>query len=165
MSSCTSSTLDGEVSRIIRKPNTSGKASLMNMKTTAASREWKPAWRSLRVVWSAAAPRSRFMRSAKVRSKPSDAAFGDGLADRVCSLRVFMRRVRKALSRASIGGCQTNAVHNAQNATKVAMATTTVKLFSESTRSMASPQTLMVAIRFMMKMPTPMLQPAAAATI
>ena len=31
--------------------------------------------------------RSGFMRSAQVRSKPSDAAFGDGLADRVCSLR------------------------------------------------------------------------------
>ena len=38
-----------------------------------------------------------------------------------------MRRVRSAPSRASIGGCQANAVHTAQNVTKVAAATMTVK--------------------------------------
>jgi hypothetical protein len=52
----------------------------------------------------------------------------------------------------------------AQNATKVAAATMTTKLFSVLAGSMAF-YTLMVAILFMTKMPTPMLQPAAAAII
>ena len=95
----------------------------------------KPARRSLRVVWSAAAPRSRFRRSASERMKPIDVALGEGLA---CSLRVFMRRVRSAPSRASIGGCQANAVHTAQKVTKVAAATMSVKSCSGSARSMAA---------------------------
>ena len=96
--------------------------------------------------------------------KPSDVALGDGLAAAFCSLRVFMRRVRSALRRASIGGSQVIASQVAQKATKVAAATMTVKLFSALARSMAV-YTLMVAILFMTKMPMPMLQPAAAAII
>jgi len=86
----------------------------------------------------AAAPRSRFKRSASKRMTPSDVAAGDGLAGPACSLRVFMRRVRKAPSRPSIGGCTANADHSAQNVMNVAAATTTVKISSVSARSMAA---------------------------
>src|SRR5260221_9902616 len=72
-----------------------------------------------------------------MRMKPSDVALVDGLPG-PCSLRVFMRRVRKAFSRASIGGRQVSAVQTAQNATKVAAATTITKAFSEATRSMSA---------------------------
>ena len=96
--------------------------------------------------------------------KPSDVALGDGLAAAFRSLRVFMRRVRRALRRASIGGSQVIASQVAQNATKVAAATMITKLFSVLARSTAV-YTLMVAILFITKMPTPMLQAAAAAII
>src|SRR5216683_6453704 len=95
----------------------------------------KPAWRSLRVVWSAAAPRRRLSLSAILRIRPIDVSLVDGLDDALCSLRVFMRRVRSALSRASIGGRQVVATQTAQNTTNAATATMIVKLFSEATRS------------------------------
>ena len=69
--------------------------------------------------------------------KPSDAALGEGLAAAPCSLRFFMRRVRSARRRASIGGSQVIASQIAQKATKVAAATMTTKLFSVLARSMA----------------------------
>ena len=77
-------------------------------------------------------------RSAILRITPSDADFDDGLAAALCSLRVFIRRVRSAFSRPSIGGVQVNAIHTAQKATIDSAATMTVKFFSEATRSIVS---------------------------
>jgi hypothetical protein len=64
---------------------------------------------------------------------------GDGLLAAFCSLRLFMRRVCSARSRASIGGRQVTAVHSAQKVTKVATATMMVKFFSEARRSNSMP--------------------------
>ena len=113
------------------------------MKTTVASRDRKPASLSLRVVWSAAEPRSRFSRSATVRMNPIDVALVDGLAlTTFCSLRVFMRRVCSAFSRPSIGGFQVTAVQTAQKTTNAATAMRTVKFFSEAIRSNSMPSNL-----------------------
>src|SRR5579883_685789 len=129
-----------EVNTIITKPIASGRASLTNMKTTVASRDRKPASLSLRVVWSAAEPRSRFSRSATVRMRPIDVALVETLAEvATCSLRVFMRRVCSAFSLASIGGFQVIAVHSAQKTTNVATAMRTVKFFSEAIKSNSMP--------------------------
>src|SRR5690349_13276115 len=129
-----------EVSTIIRKPSTSGRASFTNMKTTVASRDRKPASLSLRVVWSAAEPRSRFSRSATVRIRPIEVALVDDLAaTTACSLRVFMRRVCSAFSRPSIGGRHVTAVQTAQKTTYAATAMRTVKFFSDAIRSNSMP--------------------------
>ena len=55
--------------------------------------------------------------SASLRIRPIDVALVEGLA--LCSVRVLMRRVRSALRRASIGGCQVTATQTAEHARNV----------------------------------------------